>query len=368
MLRPTIGNIVGILLTVVLFQIALLIYDLTRSKGNPPCTAQEHQQRYGGTQVTISQPSTERVKATFVILCRNSDIEGLKQSIGQLESRFNSRYNYPYTFLNDVPFTEEFKRAVSQLSNSTMQFGLIPKEAWGMPKWINRKKAKETRVAMKDVIYGGSRSYRLMCRFNSGFFFRHPLLKGFEYYWRVEPDVQFTSTIPYDPFLFMKTNDLVYGFTIMLKEYQDTIPTLWNTTKQFMEDYKHLVPQQNSMAMLQDGENYNLCHFWSNFEIARLDFFNSKEYLAYFDYLDRAGGFFYERWGDAPVHTLGLAMFLSPEKIHFFEDIGYEHDPYNNCPSNPIHLLYADCDPKKSVNRNNQCIRKYRETRFGNEL
>ena len=32
-------------------------------------------------------------------------------------------------------------------------------------------------------------SYRHMCRWNSGFFYKHPRLKEFDWYWRVEPDV-----------------------------------------------------------------------------------------------------------------------------------------------------------------------------------
>lgn len=38
----------------------------------------------------------------------------------------------------------------------------------------------------KKVIYGHSVPYRNMCRFNSGFFFRHPLLADYDYYWRIE--------------------------------------------------------------------------------------------------------------------------------------------------------------------------------------
>ena len=34
---------------------------------------------------------------------------------------------------------------------------------------------------------------------------------------------------------------------------------------------------------------------WSNFEIADMDFFRSPEYQAFFDYLDRKGGFYFER-------------------------------------------------------------------------
>jgi mannosyltransferase len=44
-----------------------------------------------------------------------------------------------------------------------------------------------------------------------------------------------------------------------------------------------------------EGQNYNMCHFWSNFEIARLDWFRSKEYNDFFDMMDRSGGFWMER-------------------------------------------------------------------------
>ena len=36
-------------------------------------------------------------------------------------------------------------------------------------------------------------SYRHMCRWNSGFFYKHPRLKEFDWYWRVEPDVNIVS-------------------------------------------------------------------------------------------------------------------------------------------------------------------------------
>lgn len=32
----------------------------------------------------------------------------------------------------------------------------------------------------------GSLPYRNMCRFNSGFFYRHELMQKYRYYWRVE--------------------------------------------------------------------------------------------------------------------------------------------------------------------------------------
>jgi alpha 1,2-mannosyltransferase len=53
--------------------------------------------------------STDRANATLLILARNSDINGVVQSMQSLEDRFNRHYNYPWVFLNEEPFSEEFK-------------------------------------------------------------------------------------------------------------------------------------------------------------------------------------------------------------------------------------------------------------------
>jgi mannosyltransferase len=127
-----------------------------------------------------------------------------------------------------------------------------------------------------------------------------------------------------------------YGFTIAVKELKETVPNIFryasaykrnnNLTSKglwemFIEDppepqetpaveksvteeplpaeilqtqpgYKG-IPDVDPEAM--EGEKYNMCHFWSNFEIARLDFFRSKEYEAFFEMMDRSGGFWMER-------------------------------------------------------------------------
>lgn len=61
-------------------------------------------------------------------------------------------------------------RRVSVLTTASISFGLIPRDHWYQPNWIDEAKAKESRDNMveKNIIYGGSVSYRNMCRFNSG--------------------------------------------------------------------------------------------------------------------------------------------------------------------------------------------------------
>jgi alpha 1,2-mannosyltransferase len=313
----------------------------------------------------VLDPVDRKANATFVFLARNSDINGVVTSMKQMEDRFNKRFQYPYVFLNEEKFTDEFKKRIRGLTDADVQFGLIPHDHWFQPDSINEERAKASRDDMvkNNVIYGGSVPYRNMCRFNSGFFYRHELLKNFKYYWRVEPDVKFFCDLDYDPFLVMEDQKKVYGFTISLPEYEATIPTLWTTVRQFTAANPHLVEPDNAMKFLSDdgGLTYNRCHFWSNFEIGDLDFWRGEAYSKFFEYLDEQGGFYYERWGDAPVHSIGAALFAKKEQIHFFDDIGYRHEPFQHCPQGEAHKR-GKCWCAESDNFDYEwysCLKKY---------
>lgn len=276
------------------------------------------------------------VKACFVSLVRNEDLWKLVETIQNVQDRFNNNFNYPWVFLNNEPFTEEFKRVVKGMVPDGTKFELIPEAYWSYPSWIDQEEAAKTRVEMREqgIIYGDSESYRHMCRFESGFFWRHEALDEFDWYWRVEPETKLHCDIDYDVFEWMRDNDKKYGFTISIHEYESTIKTLWSKTKEFLEIHPEYVAKNNMLDFISNdnGKKYNLCHFWSNFEVASLDLWRSQAYRDYFDYLDQAGGFFYERWGDAPVHSIAAALFIPRDQIHYFPDIGYYHPPYNNCP------------------------------------
>lgn len=48
-------------------------------------------------------------RAALISLVRNSELPGLMQSMRQLEFQWNRKYNYPWIFFNDEPFSDEFK-------------------------------------------------------------------------------------------------------------------------------------------------------------------------------------------------------------------------------------------------------------------
>ncbi|KIM37752.1 glycosyltransferase family 15 protein [Hebeloma cylindrosporum] len=310
--------------------------------------------------------SDKRANATFVILCRNNQLWDTVRSVREIEDRFNNVYHYPYVFLNEVPFTEEFKYRLSSIVSSKAEFGLIPRDHWFQPDWIDEDKAKKSRDKMQseNIIYGGSLSYRNMCRFNSGFFFRHPLMQKYKWYWRIEPDVHFHCDITFDPFRYMEEQNKIYAFTISMVEYEATIPTLWGHVRDFVQKNPQYVAKNNYMGFISDnaGEKYNLCHFWSNFEIANMEFWRGEAYMNFFEYLDSKGGFYYERWGDAPVHSIAAAIFASRDQIHFFDEIGYEHAPYTHCPKERDHWKRGrcSCNPKTNFDFDGvSCLDKY---------
>ncbi len=56
------------------------------------------------------------------------------------------------------------------ITPAQVEFGVIPHDHWFQPDWIDEEKAKKGRdkLVADGIIYGGSVSYRNMCRFNSG--------------------------------------------------------------------------------------------------------------------------------------------------------------------------------------------------------
>lgn len=317
-----------------------------------------------------------RENAAFVVLARNKELDGVLSSMSYLERHFNQWFNYPYVFLNNEDFNSTFRSRVRNATSAEVEFGLVSKDAWGFPDWADVDDMKEAIAQQGDraIMYGGLETYHHMCRFFSGFFFNHPALARYDWYWRVEPDVKFFCDITYDPFRYMAQKGKVYGFVIAIKELVETVPNMFRYTsawkrkhdigssgmwKMMLKKEEGTKPEIGSLPIQKipkeilqldpikaedashrsdpesmEGEAYNMCHFWSNFEIARLDFFRSPEYASFFEEMDLTGGFWRERWGDAPIHTLGAALLLEPEQVHYFRDIGYQHTDIRHCPAN----------------------------------
>ncbi|KAI9831347.1 MAG: hypothetical protein M1819_005121 [Sarea resinae] len=296
------------------------------------------------------QTNLPRANAVFVVLARNKELDGVIQSVKSIERHFNRWFHYPYVFLNDGDFNSTFIETITNYTSAPSEFGKIDPSMWGYPDWVDSKVAKEGIAKQGDaaIMYGGMESYHHMCRFYSGFFYKHELLQKYEWYWRLEPEIKYFCDITYDPFVHMARANKTYGFTIAVKELKETVPNIFRyasaykrvnniTSKGLWEMFVEEPPDDTKPVPKEDpkykpplpedilrnepgtasvpevdpdtmeGEKYNMCHFWSNFEIAKLDWFRSKEYEEFFNMMDRSGGFWMER--------VSAAIWSCPDKI-----------------------------------------------------
>jgi mannosyltransferase len=145
-------------------------------------------------------------------------------------------------------------------------------------------------------------------------FYNLDALKKYKWYWRLEPDIDFSCSITYDPFVEMARHKKVYGYTIALWEEKRTCPGLFREVSDWKEAH-HVKTTNLWKASISPsripwpfrtmfnwlgqrdrrGDSWNLCHYWSNFEIADLDFFRDAPYQSLYAHLEKTGGFYFER-------------------------------------------------------------------------
>jgi mannosyltransferase len=73
----------------------------------------------------IVGPEGNRTAATLLALVRNNELNDMLQSMRDLEETFNKKFNYPWTFFNDEPFTAEFKKKTSEVASGECRYGVL---------------------------------------------------------------------------------------------------------------------------------------------------------------------------------------------------------------------------------------------------
>ena len=246
----------------------------------------------------LNTNNQNKINACIIVLVRNKDLNNLIRLIKQVDLAFNMKFNYPYVIFNDEEFDDKFKNNLQENTNSKIELASIDKQFWSLPHWIDKKKLNES---IKK--FGKNVNYRHMCRFYSGFFFRHAITLKYDYFMRLDSDsAMFEIHELEDPFEKLIYDGIGYGFLLANEQPLLTMPTLWNTVKQWANASNIIFnsSKSNGLSLITDDNgktlNKDLCIFYNNFEMGDFSFFRSQAYLDYFDYLDKTGGFYYERW------------------------------------------------------------------------
>ncbi|KIJ37938.1 glycosyltransferase family 15 protein, partial [Sphaerobolus stellatus SS14] len=143
--------------------------------------------------------------------------------------------------------------------------------------------------------------YRSMCRFFSGFFWRHPAIAKYDWIWRLDSDIRFHCDVPYDPFIRMRDANALYSFVQISPDTPFVQPSLPSNVSSFLASHSHLIPEGVNHAFQWHNVNkalrgeagvndWTLMNFYNNWEISHRSLWTSPVYTAFFEYLDKAGG------------------------------------------------------------------------------
>jgi len=157
---------------------------------------------------------------------------------------------------------------------------------------------------------GFSMGYRHMCRFFSGQIYEFDILKAYDYYLRLDTDSFIHTPLNYDIFEWAKKNECYYGYIspAVQRDNEKVIDGLWEYVNQFY-------PNNISNGMM----------FYTNFELAKTSWFSTSQYKNFYNLIDKCGGIYTKRWGDAPIKFLGINLFMDKKHIIPVQGFTYQH-------------------------------------------
>lgn len=258
------------------------------------------------------------MKKCVVILTRSDlkTLKELKDCLDRLHKNYVNHFSCDVVIFHEHDFPEMFKTQASK-RYPTIKFKEIE---FRSPEFLTAENLK-----FKDPtanILG--LSYRNMCRFYALKF--QDYLEEYDWYWRLDVDSILPTKIDFDVFDYLEKNNKVYGFIAQLPEHPPVVEGLGKFVRKYADSknikYKFLD------YLVDEKGNYNYKMVYNNFEICKLSLFKNEEVKTFLSVLDKTGAIYEYRWGDAPIRTLMLSMFVDRNQIHRFKDVDYIHQEF----------------------------------------
>ncbi|KAH9577460.1 Glycosyl transferase [Trypanosoma melophagium] len=274
-----------------------------------------------------------QVNGVILFLAGKNEPFFYKRALPLLEVNFLSRYPYPVHVFHEE-MAQNYQRRIQKilLSARNVTFEDISRFWRTLPHGVSEEQLNEWMNTPEQRRYQ-KRGYRLMCRFWAGLVWQLPSLDSYEYYWRLDTDSYLTKPVPCDIFLLMRVEQCVYGYRRIRGENARVIKELWPAFMKWAETALS-APEFESMkefAHNQSKKQYQGIMYYNNFELGTIALKRHLLYTSMFRFLDENEpyGILRYRWGDAPIHTLGVEAVMLHEgwrKCHFDPKFaGYSH-------------------------------------------
>ena len=254
---------------------------------------------------------SEKPRAAFYYLANRLRSGWLINALQHLKKNFNSEYKYPVILFHEPDFTERQKHLIRSCVNDSIFFQEVKMKV----------SSYLTRPVPKDIHCGGkSVGYKNMCRFQAKTVYEQPIIQGFDYLFRMDDDSILTYPVEFDIFKYMNSHNLVYGYRGIASEKHQCVKGLW-------EAATHYINKHNIQTQFFNSWHHGRIYY-NNFEISKSDLWLSRKYREFMDYIDKLGGIYYHRWGDAPIKSIAVSMFVPLNRTHHFGNVPYQHGTF----------------------------------------
>jgi alpha 1,2-mannosyltransferase len=277
-------------------------------------------------RLLTNQWPSDKPRAAVVMLINcltllpNSSSNGTRSLFSEFVQRFdnyfNNAFNYPVIiFYEPGDISEADRNRMRASTSSTLFFQRVEFE---LPPYVNKTMISKHCSQLAKFGLG----YRHMCRFHALKVYQEPILEtdGLEYIWRLDDDSVFTRPVGYDVMRFMRNRKLQYAYALLSVDSLDCIVGLEEAIQRYAK-FMSITPRS-------DWQLPTIVY--NNFEISAASFWRSTSYRQFINYIDRLGGIYYYRWGDAPIKSAAVALLLQRNETHHFSDIGYVHQGKTN--------------------------------------
>jgi hypothetical protein len=133
----------------------------------------------------------------------------------------------------------------------------------------------------------------------------------------MDDDSQLLDAVQYDIFTFMRDRGLQYGYLKVHMDALECTQGLWEASEFFIRS-KRIEPNFFT-------EWFDPMIYYNNFEVSSLSIWLSPFYAEFIEYIDFLGGIYYHRWGDAPIKSIAVSVWVPKNKTYRFDNIVYGH-------------------------------------------
>jgi alpha 1,2-mannosyltransferase len=242
----------------------------------------------------------------------------LLKSIYLLKKNFLIKYKYDVIIFHESNYSKLYKYLITYLFK--VKFELI-----NLNKYYEENKQN---ISIDEDLKQYSVGYRSMCLFFFSEIFK--LLDDYKYYCRLDTDSFITNRIEFDFFDFMDSRGLEYGYIAEIVESKIAVKNIDN----YLNNLDYLVRLKKNNIDIFNNDSYNLRCFYTNFEIIDMSIMRNEYINKFVNDVINSNNIFNYRWGDAPLRTIMISLFIEKSKIVRFRSINYTHQIFTQKDGN----------------------------------